>query len=132
MKRCRLAITLATLASHLLAPVVAYAAAPPTAASNNYCSAAARAADRSGDGLLVPQRAAIADSGVPAPRPRHSPHSHCPSCLGASVVAAIPPSATPFAVPQLFGLLLVVPVRAVPAVQLVLLPPLRGPPSIRL
>src|SRR6476660_2977382 len=84
----RLAITLVTLALHLLAPVGAYAASRPAPESSDYCSAT-RADARSAD--VVP-----ATPGVPAPRPGHAPHSHCPSCLSAVAVAAIPPSATPF------------------------------------
>jgi hypothetical protein len=96
-RRCRLAVTLVTLAMHLLAPVGAYAAARPAADSSDYCTAA-RSDVQSGNGVLAPQRAASTDSGVPSPRPSHSPHSHCPSCPGAFVAAAILPSATPFIV----------------------------------
>src|SRR6476646_1101928 len=89
-RRCRLAVTLFTLALHLLAPVGAYAASLPAAGSSDYCSAT-RADTRSGDVVL-------ATSGIPASRPGHSPHSHCASCLGAFAVAVIEPSATPFVV----------------------------------
>jgi hypothetical protein len=132
MKRhCRLAVTLVTLAMHLLAPVGAYAAARSIADPNDYCSAAARPDAGSGDGVLAPQRGARADSGTPAPRPSHSPHSHCPSCLGAFVAAAISSSATPFVVrPRSLDLVPSGPVRADIAAQPALLPPLRGPPSV--
>ena len=119
----RLAITLVTLALHLLAPVGAYAASPPAPKSSDYCSAT-RADAHSAAG--VP-----ASPGVPAPRSGHSPHSHCPSCLGAFAVTAIPPSATPFVLFQRSR------VRAQReavgadiAAEGALLPPLRGPPSL--
>ena len=129
-RRCRFAVTLVTLAMHLFAPVGAYAAAGPPAESSDYCTAA-RSDVQSGNGVLVPQRGASSDSGVPAPRPGHSPHSHCPSCLGASAVVAIPPSAAPFVVTA--RSLDSAPARAartVVAAQPALLPPLRGPPSL--
>ena len=123
-RRCRLAVTLVTLALHLFAPVGAYAASRPAAGSSDYCSATARAESRSGD-------VAPATSGVPAPRPGHSPHSHCPSCLGALAVVAIPPSATLFVVaPRSVGRVPTGAARSVIAAQPALLPPLRGPPSV--
>jgi hypothetical protein len=122
-RRCRLAVTLVTLAMHLLAPVAAYAAARPAGVSSDYCSTAARSAVRSHDG-------AGANSGVPAPRSGHSPHSHCPSCLGASAAPAILPSATPFVVrPRSLERVASGPIRTSTAAQPALLPPLRGPPS---
>jgi Protein of unknown function (DUF2946) len=125
-RRCRLAVTLVTLAMHLLAPVGAYAAARPAADSSDYCTAA-RSDVRSG--VLAPQRGARADPGTPAPRPTHSPHSHCPSCPGAFVAAAIPPSAAPIVVrPRSLGRVTTVPARTDIAAQPALLPPLRGPP----
>jgi len=131
-RRCRLAVTLVTLAMHLLAPVGAYAAARPAADSSDYCTAA-RSDVQSGDGVLAPQRGARADPGTPAPRPSHSPHSHCPSCLGAFVAAAIPPSATPFVVrPRSLDRVPTVPARTDIAAQPALLPPLRGPPPVLL
>jgi len=128
-RRCRLAVTLVTLAMHLFAPVGAYAAAGPPAESSDYCTAA-RSDVQSGNGLLAPQRGATSDSGVPASRPGHSPHSHCPSCLGAFAAVAIPPSAAPLAVTA--RSLDSAPARAarVIAAQPALLPPLRGPPSL--
>jgi hypothetical protein len=132
-RRCRLAVTLVTLAMQLLAPVGAYAAARPAADLSDYCSAAARPDVQSGDGVLAPLRGAQADSGVPAPRPSHSPHSHCPSCLGACVAAAIPPSTTPFVVrSRLLDRVTTGPARADITAQPALLPPLRGPPSVLL
>jgi hypothetical protein len=129
-RRCRLAVTLVTLALHLLAPVGAYAAARPAADSSDYCTAA-RYDVQSGNGALAPQRAASADSGVPAPRPGHSPHSHCPSCLGTFVVVAIPPSAAPLvATPRSLDSVPTDAARTVIAAQPALLPPLRGPPSL--
>jgi hypothetical protein len=127
-RRCRLAVTFVTLAMHLLAPVGAYAAARPAADSSDYCTAA-RSDVRSGDGVVAPQRGARADQGTPAPRPSHSPHSHCPSCPGAFVAVAIPPAATPIVVrsPSL-GRVRTVPARTDIAAQPALLPPLRGPP----
>ena len=119
----RLAITLVTLALHLLAPVGAYAASPPAPESSDYCSAT-RADAHSAAG--VP-----ASPGVPAPRPGHSPHSHCPSCLGAFAVAAIPLSATPFVlIPRSLDRAPTGAVGADIAAQPALLPPLRGPPSL--
>ena len=129
-RRCRLAVTLVTLALHLFAPVGAYAAAGAPADTSDYCTAA-RSDVQSGNGVLAPQRGAASDSGVPAPRPVHSPHSHCPSCLGAFAALAIPPSAAPFAVAA--RSLDSAPARAahtVIAAQPALLPPLRGPPSL--
>jgi Protein of unknown function (DUF2946) len=132
-RRCRLAITLVILTVHLLAPVGAYAAARPAADWSDYCSAAARPDVQSGDGVLAPQRGARADSSAPAPRPGHSPHSHCPSCLGAFVAVAIPPSARPFVVrPRSLDRVTTGPARADIAAQPALLPPLRGPPSAHL
>jgi hypothetical protein len=131
-RRCRLAVTLVTLAMHLLAPVGAYAAARPAADSSDYCTAA-RSDIQSGNGLLAPQRGASTDSGVPAPRPNHSPHSHCPSCPGAFVAAAIPPWATSFAVrPRSLDRVPTVSARTDIAAQRALLPPLRGPPPVLL
>jgi len=115
---------------HLFAPVGAYAAAGPRAESSDYCTAA-RSDVQSGNGSLAPQRGATSDSGVPASRPGHSPHSHCPSCLGAFAAVAIPPSAAPLAVTA--RSLDSAPTRAartVIAAQTALLPPLRGPPSL--
>ena len=121
-RRCRLVITLVILALHLLAPVGAYAASRPAGESSDYCSAVARADARPVD--VVP-------SGLPAPRPAHSPHSHCPSCLGAFAVVAILPSATPFVVaPRSLHRAPTGAVRTVIAAQPALLPPLRGPPSV--
>ncbi len=129
-RRCRLAVTLVTLAMHLLAPVGAYAAARPPADSSDYCTAA-RSDVQSGNGVLAPQRGASTDSGVPAPRPGHSPHSHCPSCLGAFAVVAIPPSAAPLVVtPRSLDSAPTGAARTVIAAQPALLPPLRGPPSL--
>jgi DUF2946 family protein len=123
-RRFRLAVTLVTLALHLLAPVGAYAASRPADAPSDYCSAATRADAHSGDG--VP-----ATSGVPLPRPGHSPHSHCPSCLGAFAVTAMPPSATPFVVgPRSLDRAPTGAARAHIAAQPALLPPLRGPPPL--
>jgi hypothetical protein len=131
-RRCRLAVTLVTLAMHLLAPVGAYAATRTAADSSDYCSTA-RSDVQSGDAVLAPQRGARADSGAPAPRSSHSPHSHCPSCLGAFVAAAIPPSATPIVVrPRSLDRVTTGPARADIAAQRALLPPLRGPPSVLL
>jgi hypothetical protein len=127
-RRCCLAVTLVTLAMHLLAPVGAYAAARPAADSSDYCSAA-RSDVQSVDGIHAPQRGAMPDSGAPAPRSSHSPHSHCPSCVGAFVAAAIPPSATPFVVrPRSLHRVPSAPARTDIAAQPALLPPLRGPP----
>jgi hypothetical protein len=123
-RRCRLAVTLVTLALHLLAPVGAYAASRPASVSSDYCAAAARA--DVGSGEVVP-----ATSGVPVPRPGHSPHSHCPSCLGAFAVVASPPSATPFVVtPRSLDRAATDTARTDIAAQPALLPPLRGPPSV--
>jgi hypothetical protein len=130
-RRCRLAVTLVTLAMHLFAPLGAYAAARPAADSSDYCTAA-RSEVQSGNGVLAPQRGASTDSGVPAPRPSHSPHSHCPSCPGA-LVPAIPPWATPFVVlPRSLDRVPTVPARTAIAAQPALLPPLRGPPPVLL
>ena len=130
-RRCRLAVTLVTLAMHLLAPVGVYASARPAADSSDYCSAA-RSEIPSDDGVLARQRGAQADPGTPAPRPAHSPHSHCPSCLGVFAVLAIPPSATPFVVaaPRSLDRVPLGAARSVIAAQPALLPPLRGPPSV--
>jgi hypothetical protein len=129
-RRRRLAVTV-TLALHLLAPVGAYAAARPATDSSDYCSSALRAGVGSSDGAVAPQRAARTDSGVPAPRSGHSPHSHCPSCLGTFVAAAIPPSATPFFVaPRSLDRVHTGAPRTDIAAQPALLPPLRGPPSV--
>jgi hypothetical protein len=111
---------------HLLAPVGAYAASRPVAQSSDYCSATARADARPSD--VVP-----ASSGIPAPRPAHSPapHSHCASCLGALAVVAIPPSVAPFVVtPRSLERAPTSAASAVIAAQPALLPPLRGPPSL--
>jgi hypothetical protein len=98
------------------------AAARPAAESRDACAAAAPAAPRPVD--VVP-------SGLPAPRPVHSPHSHCPSCLGAFAVVAILPSATPFVVaPRSLHRAPTGAARTVIAAQPALLPPLRGPPSV--
>ncbi len=70
-RRFRLAVTLATLAMHLLAPVGAYAAVRPAAAFGDYCSAAARTAVPSDDQRpRAAARVRAADSGVPAPQHR--------------------------------------------------------------
>jgi hypothetical protein len=115
---------------HLLAPVGAYAAARPVTDSSDYCTAA-RSDVQSGNGVLAPQRAGSADSGVPSQRSNHSPHSHCPSCPGAFVAAAIPLSATPFVVRRhALDRVPTVPARIDIAAQPALLPPLRGPPSL--
>jgi hypothetical protein len=131
-RRCRLEVTLFTLALHLLAPVGAYASARPAADSGDYCTAA-RSDVQSGNGVLAPQRGVLADSGAPAPRSSHSPHSHCPSCLGAFVAAAIPPSAAPIIVrPRLLDRVSSGPACADIAAHPALLPPLRGPPPVLL
>lgn len=129
-RRGRLVVALVALTIHLIAPVGVYAASRPDAALNDYCAAAGRSAAGSDDGVFVPQRAARADSGLPTQRPSHSPHSHCASCLGASVAITIPPSATPFAVrlpalTSVHGDAARTDIARHPA----LLPPLRGPPS---
>ncbi|HEV7412023.1 MAG TPA: DUF2946 family protein [Casimicrobiaceae bacterium] len=131
-RRCRLAVTLVSLAMHLLAPIGAYAAARPAADSSDYCTAASSDV-QSIDGGRAPRRGARPDSGAPAPRSSHSPHSHCPSCVGAFVAAAIPPSATPFVVrPRSLDRVPGAPARADIAAQRALLPPLRGPPPVLL
>jgi hypothetical protein len=131
-RRCRLAVTFVTLALHLLAPVGAYAAARPAADSSDYCTAA-RSDVQAGNGVPATQREAGPDSGVPAPRPSHSLHSHCPSCPGAFVAAAIPSSATPIVVrPRSLDRVTTGPARADIAAQPALLPPLRGPPPVLL
>jgi hypothetical protein len=123
---------LVTLAMHLFAPLGAYAAARPVTDSSDYCTAA-RSAVQSGNGVVAPQRAGSADSGVPSPRSNHSPHSHCPSCPGAFVAAAIPLSATPFVVrPRSLDRVPTVPARTDIAARPALLPPLRGPPLVLL
>jgi len=131
-RRCRLAVTLVTLALHLLAPVGAYASARPAADSSDYCTAA-RSDVQSGNGVLAPQRGASTNSGVPAPRPSHSPHSHCLTCPGAFVAAAVAPSATPIVVrPRSLDRVSIVSARTDIAAQPALLPPLRGPPPVLL
>jgi len=132
-RRCHRAITLATLALQLLAPVGAYAAVVPAAGSGDYCSAVVRAAFASGARVVLPLRAAAADSGVPAPRHSHHSLAHCPSCIGASPALAIRPSTTTCVVRLL--VLAAVPVGSVrvdSASSPFLLPPLRGPPSVLL
>ncbi len=129
-RRCRLAVALVTLTIHLIAPVGVYAAPRPDVVSNDFCSAATRSAVESGDSVFGPQSAARADYGVPVQHRGHSPHSHCASCLGASLTVAIPPSATPFVVRPLalagvHGDAACIDIAPHPA----LLPPLRGPPS---
>lgn len=130
MKRRRLVATLVTLTMHLIAPVGVYAASRPDGLMNDYCSAA-RSAVGSDDGVFGPQRAARGDSGIPVQRHGRSPHSHCASCLGASVAVAIPPSAAPFVVrpPALAGVHGDA-ARIDIALHPALLPPLRGPPSV--
>jgi hypothetical protein len=129
-RRGRLVVMLVALTMHLIAPVGVYAASRPEAALNDYCSAAARSTVGSADDVFVPQRAARADSGVPVQRPARSPHSHCASCLGASVAIAIPPSTTPFVVrPLALAGLQGDAARIDIAPHPALLPPLRGPPS---
>jgi hypothetical protein len=131
-RRCRLAVTLVTLALHLFAPVGAYASVRPAAGSSDYCTAT-RSDAQSGNAVLALQRGTSSDSGVPAPRPSHSPHSHCPSCPGAVAVAAIPPSGTSFVVaPRSLDRVPTVAAHAVIAAQPALLPPLRGPPPVPL
>jgi hypothetical protein len=115
-RRARLAVTLVTLAMHLLAPIGAGAAVRPAVASGDYCSVAARSA---------------ADSGVPEPRPAHSPHSHCPSCAAVSLAVAIPAPGASLAVRLLVLVRLAAGTgRADIVSRFALLPPLRGPPPI--
>lgn len=130
-RRYRLAVTIATLAMHLLAPIGAHAAIPDATAPGDYCSSAARTAVASDDHgrVLAAPRLAAANSGIPAPRPAHSPHSHCPSCPVVSLALVIPAPRMPLAVnlPALVGVV-TGPVRADTATPSALLPPLRGPP----
>ncbi|HEY2862304.1 MAG TPA: DUF2946 family protein [Casimicrobiaceae bacterium] len=125
----RLAITLLTLAMHLLVPLGAYAAVP-TVASGDFCSAATKSAAPPDDRVLEPQRVGFAGSSAPAPSPRHPAHSHCPSCSGGSVAAAMLPAATPFVVrPVAFARAAAASAGDDIAPGSVQLPPLRGPPS---
>lgn len=129
MTRRRLAITLVTLAMHLLAPVGAYAAVPAIA-SDDFCSAATKSAAAPDGRGLESQRLGFAPSHVPAPSPRHSAHSHCPSCSGGSVAAEILPSAASFVVrPVAFAWVRSESESEDIAPPPALLPPLRGPPS---
>jgi hypothetical protein len=128
-RRCRLAVTLLTLAMHLLAPVGAYAVAPAIA-SGDFCSAATKSAAPPDDRVLEPERPGIAGSHAPAPLPRHPAHSHCPSCSGGSVAAAILPPAALFVVrPVAFARVTSESAGEDIAPPPALLPPLRGPPS---
>jgi cytochrome c biogenesis protein CcdA len=126
-RRSRLAVTLLTLAVHLLAPIGAYAAPRPGLASSDFCSALTPA-----DGVLGRLRAAQVP-GTPAQHPRHPQHSHCPSCLGMSVALATAPPAEPFFVaPLALSGASGDPARTIVAAHPTLLPPLRGPPAIPL
>ncbi|MGH8800204.1 MAG: hypothetical protein ACREX7_08160 [Casimicrobiaceae bacterium] len=130
-RRCRLAITIAALAMHLIAPVGAYAAVRPTAAFGDYCSAAVRVGLPSDAGARAQQRAASSGSGISAPLPHRHVHLHCASCFGAALAAAVLPSAPLVAVRPL-ALAAVTPDDACArfAFPSALLPPPRGPPSI--
>jgi hypothetical protein len=132
-RRYRLAVTILTLAMHLLAPIGARAAIPPTTASGDYCSGTVRTTVASDDHVLVPPSPAAANSGVPAPHPTHSPHSHCPSCPVVSLAIAIPGARTSLAVNLPAPVFVAAgPIRADTANPSALLPPLRGPPPIPL
>jgi hypothetical protein len=127
-RRHRLVVTLVTLAVHLLAPIGAYAAPQPAPGSNDFCSAI-----QPGGGAFVRERATRLNSGGPARHSGHSQHSHCPSCLGASVVLASAPPAAPFVVaPSGLAGVLGDPGRTDVVQRPPLFPPLRGPPAILL